>query len=238
MALARELTSVRCGWTSSIWHGYSIRAELNTLPLRSEGSTLQQNDMNEQQLGRLRPYLTAVIFVAELGHLAWEHFSGGVVSHNILNRPDLPAISNWWGALLLPLLTWFVIGRLQKRAALRADGEGRVAIIPVNVYIGFVGSFLFGIILAVSFAAGFREVTSYLFLGMLLLALLLPVYRAECVLGFVLGMTLTFGAVLPTAIGSIIAGLSASVGFVARRIINGLVNWFKRTRSAGRDGSG
>jgi hypothetical protein len=37
-------------------------------------------------------------------HLAYEHFTGGVQSHNLLNRPDLPAISNWLGLVTLPLL--------------------------------------------------------------------------------------------------------------------------------------
>ncbi len=33
-----------------------------------------------------------------------EYFNGGVVSHNLLAREDLPAISNWWGLLTVPLL--------------------------------------------------------------------------------------------------------------------------------------
>jgi len=46
-------------------------------------------------------------------------------------------------------------------------------------------------------------------IGMLLLALFFPIYRAECILGFVIGMTFTFGAALPTAFGAIFALLGA-----------------------------
>jgi hypothetical protein len=48
-------------------------------------------------------------------------------------------------------------------------------------------------------------------MGVLVLALLLPAYRAECWLGLVLGMSFTFGAVIPTTVGGIIAGLSALI---------------------------
>ncbi len=89
----------------------------------------------------------------------------------------------------------------------------------MSVVAGFVGSLLFAILLSVSFTNDYETIASYLFLGMFLLALLLPVYRAECVLGFVLGMTFVFGAVLPTVIGSIIAALSAAIHLYVRPLL-------------------
>lgn len=169
--------------------------------------------MNEDQLKRYRPYITATVLVAEIAHLAYEHSNGGVVSHNLLNRPDLPAISNWWGLILLPVLTWFVIGRVQRRVASNLKDHGQV---PKNIILGFIGSLLYGIVLACSFALGYGAVSSYLFGGMLLLAILLPIYRAEYLLGFVLGMTFTFGAVLPTVIGAIFGIISVSIGSLLR----------------------
>lgn len=52
-------------------------------------------------------------------------------------------------------------------------------------------------------------------MGLFGAAVLLPAYRAECLLGFVLGMTFVFGAVIPTLIGSILVGLSALVQLLA-----------------------
>ena len=65
-------------------------------------------------------------------------------------------------------------------------------------------------------------------MGMLLLALLLPVYRPECVLGFVLGMTFTFGAILPTVVASVIAAFSALVQLCVRPVFMGRWNALRR----------
>lgn len=166
--------------------------------------------MNEKAALRWRIYLTALVLMAELAHLAWEHFHGGVVSHNILNRRDLPAISNAWGALLLPALAWFLSGLVQRRIASKSTATEMKEELPTSVIVGFLGSLSFGALLAGSFAYDFTTVTQVLFMSLFAVALLLPVYRAECLLGFVLGMTFTFGAVLPTAIGSIFVTLSAA----------------------------
>lgn len=187
--------------------------------------------MSTRQLSRLRLCLTALVIVAELAHLAWEHFNGGIVSHHILNRSDLPAISNAWGMVLLPALTWFASGRVEKRIALHSGATGATSGLPLNVTAGFLGSLLLGILLSVAFSNGYETMASSLFLGMFVLALLLRVYRAECLLGFVLGMTFTFGAVLPTLIGSIIAAVSAVAHLGIRPLLVRLWNRFKRPKS-------
>ena len=187
--------------------------------------------MSERQLSRLRLLLTVLATLAELANLMWEHFNGGVVSHHILDRSDLPAISNWWSALLIPALTWFLIGRIQRRLALDSSGNQTASKLPMSVIAGFVSALFFGILLSVSFTSGYETFSSYLFESMVLFALVLPVYRAECVLGFVLGMTFTFGAVLPSAIGCAIAAVSAVIHICVRPILVHLWAWFRRPRS-------
>ena len=187
--------------------------------------------MSEQQCPRLRFYLTVLATLAELANLMWEHFNGGVLSHHILDRSDLPAVSNWWSGLLIPALTWFLMGRIQARIALRSDAEQAALRLPVGVIAGFVGSLLFGILISVSFTNGYETLSSFSFPCMVLLALLLPGYRAECVLGFVLGMTFTFGAVLPTAVGSTIAFVSAVIHLCVRPVLVQLWTRFKQGRS-------
>lgn len=178
----------------------------------------------------VRLWFTAAVLVAQLAHLAWEHFHGGVASHHVLQRADLPAISNWWGIVVLPLLTWFLTGRIQKRVGARAAGGRTIAGLPWSVVAGFWGALLLGAVIAGSFAIGAQGITSWAFQAMLLLALLLPAYRAECLLGFVLGMTLTFGAVLPTAIGSIVAAGSAVIHLVVLPLITRCWRWIRRAR--------
>lgn len=156
----------------------------------------------------MRLYFTALVTLAALAHVAWEYFNGGVVSHHLLQRADMPAISNWWGLLVLPAMTWFLAGRIQKNAH-PAGPSGGTSLLPGSVVTGFAGSLAFGVLLSAAFVTGAEAAASWLFLSLFLLGLLLPVYRAQCVLGFVIGMTFTFGVVLATAVGCIVAAVSA-----------------------------
>ena len=184
--------------------------------------------MIQQRSSLSRKYVTATVTIMEVTHLAWEHFHGGIRSHHFLNSADMPAISNAWGALLLPALAWFLSAFIQKRIALTSDARDSSQKLPTSIVVGFLGALLFGILLSASFTSGYETITEYLFMGMLLLALLLPVYRAECVLGFVLGMTFTFGAILPTVVASVIAAFSALVHLCVRPIFMGRWNRLRR----------
>ncbi len=147
---------------------------------------------------RWRSQATAAVLLAGGAHLAWEHLHGGILRHHLLARADLPALSNAWGLLLLPGLTWYLTGRIQRRC--EAPGGP-----PARTVAAFAGSLLYGALLSGGFRLGFTSFTELLFQGLLALALLLPIHRSECVLGFVLGMTFVFGGVLPTAVASILS---------------------------------
>ncbi len=188
--------------------------------------------MDENQFDRLRPLLTSVVTLSVLAILTWGHFHGGVPSHHLLHRADMPAISDWWGGLLLPALTWFVLSRIHKRLIRPIDGAGEASKRLARVAIWFVGSLLFGLLFAATFLMGFEDLTSYLFFGLLLLVLFLPVFRAECMLGFVFGMSIAFGAVLPTMIGSLIAILSALGHYLIRPILGRVWALFRSKRSS------
>ena len=96
--------------------------------------------MRIRQISQMRVGIIALITLAELLVLAWEYTHGGVKSHHLLNRPDLPAISNWWGALLLPILSWFLISSILRRA-----GVDKARKVPVGMMAGFGGALLYGI---------------------------------------------------------------------------------------------
>ncbi len=159
-----------------------------------------------------RPALTAAAFLLEVAHLAWEHLHGGVVSHHLLANPDLPAISNWFGLLLIPALTWFLVGRIERRIASGAPGSSRAAIVA-----GFAAALVYGASLALALASKFGSI-DMVFFALFAIGLVVPIYRAQFVLGFVLGMTFTFGAVLPTIIASVFAAYSSLAHLVFRRL--------------------
>lgn len=148
---------------------------------------------------RLRIGLTGLITIVIWALLLWRHLDGGVPAHHLLNNPELPRISDWFGGVVLPLLAWFLLG-LSGRRSRAADSPGLRPVIA-----GLVAGLAFGVAMSISFVSGHEPVTSYLFFSLLPLALLLPVHRPECLLGFVLGMSVTFGAVLPTLFGVLMA---------------------------------
>jgi len=155
----------------------------------------------------LRLALAALAF--GVAHLAFEHLNGGVRSHHLLNRADLPALSNWLGLIALPLLGWALGVRVRNQSASRGQPG-----VSTGLCVGLASSFLYGAALAASFESDASAITSGLFLGLFMLAALLPIYRVEFILGFVVGMTITFGAVLP----SLVAGVLALVSFVVRSV--------------------
>ena len=161
--------------------------------------------MNEKSFFKTRLYSTVLVTVAIWALLAWDHFHGGVPSHHILAREDLPEISNWWGGVLLPLLTWFLLYRIEKRLIRNRVEKSKVLKFPNSSIYGFIGALFFGIVLSAFFTLGYTDIPGYMLMGLFLLALFVQIYRAECILGFVIGMTFTFGAVLPTIVGCILA---------------------------------
>ena len=189
--------------------------------------------MSVLQMRRTRLTFTGLVILAELLHLTWEATHGGVVSHHLLNRADLPAISNWWGALLLPLLAWFLFGHVIRRERLRSGAIGHGFALHRDVVVGFVGALLYGLALSVAFRQGAETITTSLFLGMFVAALLLPVYRVEALLGFVLGMTFTFGAVLPLIVGTLVATLSATLHFLRRFLVRQVSRFSKQPQFRG-----
>ena len=82
--------------------------------------------MDSVSFSRLRLRFTITVAIAIGSLLVWQHSQGGVPSHSFLARNDMPLISNWWGALILPVLTWFLTGRMGQRIAQHASDRAIV----------------------------------------------------------------------------------------------------------------
>jgi fatty-acid desaturase len=175
--------------------------------------------MDERMFFKVRLYFTGIVTFAIWTLLAWNYYHGGVPSHHILDNKDLPAISNWWGGLLLPFLTWFLLYRIQKRIDRHNNGSSETSNYQKHLLYRFAGALLFGVLLAVFFTFGYSDIPGYMVLGLFPVALFFPIYRAECLLGFVIGMTFTFGAVLPTVVVSILALVCAILYLYVRPLV-------------------
>ncbi len=157
-----------------------------------------------------RLLLPLLALLAECLHLAWEAQHGGIKVHHLMQSAALPGLSNLWGLLILPVLAAWAARRLPPAGAGRAREWA-------PLLIGFALPLLLGLALAQAFSVQAQALTEGLFLLILLLALLLPAHRPECLLGFALGMSWTFGAVIPTLVGALIAGLSWLLRGLARQ---------------------
>ncbi len=181
--------------------------------------------MTKVQFSRMRLRFTGVIALGIWAVLLWKHFHGGVPTHHLLRRADLPGLSCWWDALILPSLTWMLLARIHPRLVMKEEEGSANQKLSHDALLGFCAAILVGVLLSVLFTFGQETTLSYLMDALLIAALWLPIYRAECVLGFVLGMTFTFGSVLPLLFGSIVAGVSAVLYRFVRPVIVRIGLW-------------
>ncbi len=156
-------------------------------------------------------HITALgtFFVAIL--LVWEYLHGEVRGHYVLQQENLPFISNWWGLLLLPALTWVLWGRIQER--IKGDELPKKHVRSI-LFLLFLGLSL-GVLISVSFVYNYQFFLSNVLYILIGISFFFPIYYSEFILGFVFGMVYTFGVVLPTVFILVIA----SFGFLIYRFI-------------------
>ncbi len=159
----------------------------------------------------LKFIVTAIVLLIVLSLIGWEHFHGGVVSHHILNQKNLPAISNWWGVVVLPIFTWFLLSRIEKRFNQESSKQLATKKFIQKTLLLFVLGFSLGLALALSFVNEYQPFLENVLLIFLILSFIFPIYFAECILGFVLAMTFTFGAILPIVFILVMASIGAII---------------------------
>ena len=173
---------------------------------------------------RFRIWFTVIISIALSGLLLWQYFHGGIPSHHFLADKTLQLISNVWGALVIPITTWFLLFRVERRLFSQSD----TIAFPKHTLFGFLSAFLFGLALGISIVYGFETFSSYSPLIIFSLALFFPTYKAEYFLGFILGLTYFIGGVLPVVVGSIFLLVSALMYLLIRPLILKLIKMIKK----------
>lgn len=157
--------------------------------------------------------LGALIFTSLC--LLWEHLNGGVITHHLLARQDMPGISNWWGLLTLPTLTWISFSLIHKRQ--RQNPELEKTIIR-----RYIAAFVYGLIASILWELNLDEILPFYILLPLPIAFFIPLHRPEYLLGFVLGMLFTFGGILPILVGLVLTFLCFFL-FTLVRILKSLI---------------
>ena len=133
----------------------------------------------------------------------------------------MPAISNAWGLLWLPLLAFLYAPSIRRRAI----GTGVRARWRPAIVAGLLGGLVVGGGVAAFVMVG-PDIDGSWILGSLLgMSVLFPVWRGETVLGFLAGMMVGVGAILPSIFALVFALLSFAVH---RGLVPGLKHLGKR----------
>jgi hypothetical protein len=176
---------------------------------------VNQENIQIQYTAKTKVVITGIVAFFILSILLWEHFHDGVSSHHILHQKELPAISNWWSGVLLPILTWILLGRIEKRLSKQSPQPHQTNNQNRRILGLFIIGLIFAIFIAVSFTNEYTSILDNVIYLFLLLSLIIPIYYSEFILGFIFGMTYTFGAILPTVFMLIMA----AVGILIYRFI-------------------
>jgi hypothetical protein len=175
--------------------------------------------MQSQELTKIKAFIVGIVTILMFSFLFWEYFHEGVTTHYILHQKDLPSISNWWGGILLPVLTWFLLSRIEKRLN-KENSETEQSNKALNkVFWIFLTGLVLGLLLSISFTYEYKPFLDNVLYIIIVLSFIIPVFYSEFILGFILGMTYTFGAIIPTVFILIIA----VIGLVAYRIIRPII---------------
>lgn len=187
--------------------------------------------MSEKYFRKISAYFISLVVIFVFCHLLWEHLNGGVVSHHLLNRADYPSISNWWGIIILPCLAWFSATRIKKRIRFHSDAEAAADAIPNGILAGFFTMLVLSALQSGAFLFGYEDVTLYLLLTTFAIGLFFPLYRAEAIVGHVLGSAFVFGPVIPLIVVLIIATVSALSNVCLKPMVLHLARYLSGSRS-------
>ena len=171
--------------------------------------------ISKSQFSQFRYWFTGAISLIIWSLLAWQYFHDGIPSHHFLADKNMPLVSNGWGAVVIPILTWFLLFRVEKRLFVTSD----TIPFPTQTIKAFSGALILGLALSLAINYDFKTFSSNVPLILIILAFFIPTFRSEYLLGFVLGLAYTLGGVLPTVVGSILLLVSAAVHLGFRPLV-------------------
>jgi len=166
--------------------------------------------MSQSLSSTTRIIITTITTLLVIVHVTYDYFNGGVPTHYILRSDTFPGFSNWLGVFIMPILTWVVLLRVNKRLE-----KGKPRPIMIKGFLALV----VGILLSILFTQDLPGL-DYIMLSLFGVALLTPLYMSEYLLGYVLGTGFSFGVAIPALFGTALLSIYWIIYWAPRWIIS------------------
>lgn len=150
---------------------------------------------------RLRIIITALVTLLVWVHVLWDYFHDGIPVHYLFMDKNMPPFPNWLGAIILPFFCWIILGRIAKRINMTNENHNMKL-----VFMRFLSALTVSLAISICFENGV-EIPGYVLLSIFALAFFFPLYKSEFLLGWVLGTSYTFGAMIPMLFAVVLAGV-------------------------------
>ncbi|MDT0607130.1 hypothetical protein [Croceitalea rosinachiae] len=157
--------------------------------------------MKEQLNQRLRILITVLVTILVWIDIGWDYFHGGIPTHYLFHNQDMPGIPNWLGGIVLPIFIYYLLFRIYRRVN-RSEGKESLKLVALR----FLAGLLFALTISVCFMNEIM-IVDYIMGVIFIMAFIFPLYKSEYYLGWVLGASFTFGAIIPIGFGSILCFL-------------------------------
>ena len=127
--------------------------------------------------------------------IMWEYINGGVITHHLLADETLPGLSNWWGLITIPLVTFILLSwRDRNRSKEESLIDG----------LHFFLAIIYGICLCILWNTGNESIMPIVIFLPAVVSIWKPLSTISFYLGLLFGMMHTFGGILPIIAGIII----------------------------------
>lgn len=182
--------------------------------------------MDNAQIEKIRNVMLLAVLFLQVGSLTWEYLNGGIATHHLLMREDLPGFSNLWGIAILPLLVWLTGESTKKRLSLLSE-KAELSKEKQKIVVIFSTIFFLSLLQSILFYLDFHDLAKYILFGFMLVGLFIPLYRMEAITGYVIGAFITSGPVMPF-VGVVLFGLLSVIShFMFKPFFNKVLSYKK-----------
>lgn len=158
--------------------------------------------------------ITGSCILITIALLLWEYTHDGVIVHYVMRSDTMPGLSNWWGLISIPIVSWLCVSLIRYEEAI----EKRTALVQNAARAS--STLILGLLISYFFITNSESLMPvYLTFLLVVLSFFIPLYKTEYLLGYILGTMFTFGTIIPVVAGCILWSLFYLFYKIPRKIV-------------------